>query len=278
LGGLVSLAELQELFWRAVSWPTGVADFLAQADDATVEAFHATFAETPQLSRVERVDIYAESYFWRLFETLQTQFPVTAWLAGEGEFRNMVTDYVLERPSQDPDLRRFGAALPSFLQAHAIAQERPWLPYCAQVELVMVGLLDAADRPPITIETLAQIPAAGWPELRFTAATTFALVASRWRYSPLLAAYRRGGSVADAPTAPSDAEVHTLIWRERMQVMHRSLGPAEAAGLAMMRSGGTFNELCAAAAAQGASTEAVAGWLRLWIEAELIVGLGPRRG
>ena len=58
----MTLAELQELFVRAVAWPTGVADFLAQADAETVAAFHGAFAETVAFSRVERIDVYAEYY------------------------------------------------------------------------------------------------------------------------------------------------------------------------------------------------------------------------
>lgn len=267
----MDLAELQELFLRAIAWPTGVADFLAQADAGTVAAFQDTFAETPEFSRVERVDIYAESYFWRLFETLQTQFAVTAWLAGEAGFRNLVTDYVLAQPSRDPDLRRFGASFPAFLSAHPIVQAHPYLPFCSEVELTMMHLLDAADITPLPLETIAAIPADRWPQLRFVPAPTLALIASPWPYSPLSEACRGGRPASEAPTEAAPGNVHTLIWRERMHVMHRSVPPSEAEVLATMIAGGTFEAMCAAADASGARIEAVAGWLHRWIEAELII-------
>ncbi len=268
----MTLAELQELFVRAIAWPTGVADFLAQADAETVAAFHDTFAETEALSRVERVNIYAESYFWRLFETLKTQFPVTAWLAGEVDFRNIVTDYVLEHPSRDPDLRRFGAVFPRFVDAHALAERHPYLAFCAQVEERMASLLDAEDRTPIAPMALANIPAQRWPGLRFKAAPTLRLLSSRWRFSPLSEAYRAGPQVPPALTEAADENVYTLLWREKMRVMHRSVPRTEAEALAAMVEGRTFTEICAAAAAEGADVDAVASWLRRWIDAELIIG------
>ncbi len=266
----MDLAELQELFFRAIAWPTGVADFLAQADAETVAAFEDAFAETPEFTRAQRVDIYAESYFWRLFETLQTQFAVTAWLAGEAGFRNLVTDYVLARPSRDPDLRRFGASFPAFLSAHPIVQAHPYLPFCSEVELTMMQLLDAADITPLALETVAAIPADRWPQLRFVPAPTLALMASPWRYSPLSEACRGGRPASEAPLAAAD-NVHTLIWREGMHVMHRSVPPSEAKALSTMIAGGTFAEVCSAADASGAGIEAVAGWLHRWIEAELLI-------
>lgn len=267
----MDLAELQELFVRALSWPTGVADFLAHADAETVVAFHDAFAETPEFSRVDRVDIYAESYFWRLFETLKAQFSVTAWLAGEAGFRNLVTDYVLARPSRDPDLRRFGASFPGFLSAHPIVQAHPYLPYSSEVELTMMHLLDAADITPLALEAVAAIPAPRWPELRFVPAPTLSLMASPWRFSPWSEACRRGRQASEAPLEAAAHNVHTLVWRERMHVMHRSVSPAEAEALATMIAGGTFDEVCAAADASGAKGEAVAAWLRRWIEAELLI-------
>ncbi len=267
----MTLAELQELFVRAVAWPTGVADFLAQADPETVAAFEGAFAETEAFSRVERVNVYAESYFWRLFETLKTQFSVTAWLTGEVDFRNIVTDYVLEHPSRDPDLRRFGATFPSFLEFHGLAEQRSYLAFCARVEARMASLLDAEDTIPLALEALASIPAQSWPELRFTAAPTLHLVSSPWCYSPLAEAYRAGSEVTPAITQAAQENLHTLLWREKMRVMHRSVPRAEAEALAAMVEGHTFTEICAAAAAEGAEIDAVAAWLHRWIGAELII-------
>jgi len=67
----MTIVELQRLLWQAITWPTGVADFLATTDDKTREAFRQAFVGTAELDAVARVNVYAESYYWRLHEVLE---------------------------------------------------------------------------------------------------------------------------------------------------------------------------------------------------------------
>ena len=123
----MSLRETQELFWRAITHPTGVTDFLESADETTRRAFEAIFAETPEFSRRERVDVYADGYFHRLHGVLADQFEVGRHLLGADRFNDLVTDYLLAHPSDDPDIRRIGARFPAFARAHAFAEAVPAL-------------------------------------------------------------------------------------------------------------------------------------------------------
>src|SRR5690606_17291571 len=60
--GTEALAETQALMWRAISFPTGVADMLAAASSTVRDRYAAMFAETPGFTRVERLSVYANDY------------------------------------------------------------------------------------------------------------------------------------------------------------------------------------------------------------------------
>ena len=115
----LDLRRTQEFFWRAIAWPTGVRSFLAQADDATSQAFARTFVSGPDLDAAGRLEIYANAYYWRLHQVLTEQFSVAAEHLGVVRFHNRTTDYVLRCPSTHPDLRRFGARFSAYLAASA---------------------------------------------------------------------------------------------------------------------------------------------------------------
>src|SRR5690606_34072912 len=67
---LERLADIQALFWEAIRHPTGVAEFLANATDETRERFERVFIGDAQLGAIERLEIYANAYYWRLHGVL----------------------------------------------------------------------------------------------------------------------------------------------------------------------------------------------------------------
>ena len=263
---MAGLSEVQALFWRAITHPTGVADFLATADRASVALFHEVFAGSPELGNVARVDIYANSYYWRLHQVLAEQFPVTAWLLGAERLQNLATDYVLVCPSRAPDLGRFGAGFPAFIAGHALGRELAGLHEVAAVEWSIVDAIDRPDEPVLGVAELARVPASEWPALRLRAAATTTLVGSRVGFSALARACHEGAP----PVAVHGAGECTLVWRAGLVVRHRDVAAEEAAALAVALAGGSFAEVCAAidGEVERAAGQA-AGWLRAWVEAGL---------
>jgi hypothetical protein len=267
-----SLAALQDLFWRAITFPTGVADMLENADEDTREAFGAAFVETPGFSKIERMEVYANDYYWRLAGVLEEHFPMVAWMLGHVDFHNLVTDYVLVCPSRDPDLREFSRGFPSFLAEHEEGLAQPELVEVARVELDRVRVLTLPDERPLTIEALEAVALDEWPELRFQASASVRLHALRRAFTPMYGLCREGWSLADArqryPARPS----HVLVWRRSLSTVHRDLEVAEARALAALIVGRSFTEICATAARDGGATPAeVASWLRRWVDDGLIL-------
>lgn len=263
------LRDEQQLLWRAIAWPTGVADFLAQADQATRDAFAATVQGDEALSAVRRATVYAESYFWRLFDVLREQYRGLGWLLGPVRFHDLITDFVWQRPSTSPDVRRFGARLPAFLEQHPLEATHGGLAELARVEQAIVRAIDVPDQPVVTRAELQAVEAERWPGLRLVLADHVRVLTTRRSYPRVFAAWRAEAPSPDpVPPLPDEGPFHVLVWRKELEVFHRAVTPAQAAALRAMGEGAAFEATCDAALAVDATLEpaALVGWLARWID------------
>lgn len=269
----MTLAQMQTLLWTAMRWPTGVDDFLAQASVETRRAFAETFAETPAFSREARVQVYAEAYFWRLYEVAVDQYPVTAWIAGGPPFHDFITDFVLASPSTTPDIRKFAAGVADALRAHRLGHANPGLADIAAVDWAIGDAVDMRDEVRLSAEALQSVPPASWPAARFGFTHTASLLPCAAPYSQLRAAWAQEHPIP----AFELGSRQVLVWRQASgDVYQRTLEDAEARALDCLFGGGTFADACDAAAgphANEASPADVARWLRRWLGDELFVSL-----
>jgi len=279
----LSLRELQALFWEAVRHPIGIDAFLDEASEAQRAAFETELEQTAAFSRRQRMTVYAESYFWRLFDVLSDQYRVVTWLSGKTRFHNLVTDFVWEQPSASANVRRFGAGFAAYIAQHAIADEVTGLAALAGVERCIVDALDAPNVTTVGADALTHQPPEAWPTMRLVAPPWVRLLRTPRSYPRLDDARRRG---EDPPAALASPGVHhVLIARAGNEVFHRSVAPAEARALRAMLDGASFEQICAAAAApdpidagaDAPSPAAVVGWLRGWLESELICAVRSDR-
>ncbi|MCX4244514.1 HvfC/BufC N-terminal domain-containing protein [Paraliomyxa miuraensis] len=265
------LRDEQALFWRAISWPTGVDDFLARTDDATREAFGRMVTGDARLPGPRRMTIYAESYFYRLADVLREQYRVLAWIIGPVRFHDLATDFVWQRPSHSPDVRRFGEALPDFLAGHPLEARHPGLGELARVERAIVTAIDRPDsaRGPVERSALQAVEAERWPGLRLRLADHVEVLTTRRSYPLAFAAWRDDAPSPDPiPPVPEDGPFHVLVWRTRLEVFHRALVPAQAAALRALAAGRTFEAMCDAAVELDPSLDpaTLVRWLGTWID------------
>ena len=169
------LRRAQGVLMGLVRAPEGVAKALEERGGAGGEVA-ALFAGDERMPAVERLELYAGMYFFRLRDSLAEDFARTAAVLGEARWHNLVTDYLLAHPPASWSLRWAGEALPSFLRAHAYGAERPWLPDVAALEQARNEAFQALDATPLRPEELAHVPPEEWPELRFSPAPGTALV------------------------------------------------------------------------------------------------------
>lgn len=267
-----SLAETQQLFWQLITAPEGVASGIAGLPPAAAERAACLVRGDERMSGVERLDVYASMYFFRLLEVLSEDFPALASLLGHDEFHNLVTDYLLAHPSTHFSLRYVGAHLPAFIEDHAIRRRRPCAGELARFEWMMSAAFDAPDVTGLTVADLAGIAPADWPGLRFSLSPSLHLLPTRW---PLQRVWRALKAGEDPGAIDGEPEI-LRVWRQDLQVWHRTIGDDEHSALVAVRSGATFSEVCEELAQHVAEEEAAgraAALLRQWIDDGLLTAL-----
>ena len=87
-----------------------------------------------RLSAEERVNIYANMYFYRILEVLEEDFPATRAVLGPERFHNLVTGYLIEYPPAHFSISYAGNHLADFLGDHPLREEFPFLENLARLE------------------------------------------------------------------------------------------------------------------------------------------------
>lgn len=78
-----------------------------------------------RLSSVDRLEIYARQYWFRLLDSLYDDFPAVRTLLGDAKFHKLSKAYLAECPSESWTLRNLGSRLEGFLLGNP-ALTVPW--------------------------------------------------------------------------------------------------------------------------------------------------------
>jgi putative DNA-binding protein len=229
----VRLGELQARFYGLVTAPEGVARTLAARGESPA-AVEAMVAGDARLSAVERLDVYANMYFFRLLDVLRDDYPKVVAALGDAAFHNLVTDYLAACPPAHPSIAHAGAGLPRFLEAHAATRERPWLPGLATLERTHTELFDGPDADPVTMEELR----------RTTPGEMMTLVLRPIPCARLLSHPLAVSEAWESPgSAPAAGPETLLVWRQEFEVFHRPI-PEEERALYGQLDGRTLQAIC----------------------------------
>jgi hypothetical protein len=266
----LALGPLQRQLFALITAPAGVGPAL-DAMGIDRARLGELIVGDARASAVERLDVYANMYFYRIRDVLAEEFPKLAASLGAAPFHNLVTDYLVACPSRHPSLRYIGGALPPFLRVHALAAERPWLAELAALEWARLDVFDRADAAPLTREALAALAPEAFVELALPLIPAHEVVPTSHAVEDAWRAIEAGGD----PRAPAPAEpAHALlVWRRGVVVHHRRLDDGEAAALAVLRGGGTFGTLCGELGATRSPDQAAAraaALLTRWLADELL--------
>lgn len=258
----LNLEQIQRLFFRSICYPTGIGDFVESLSPKERALFDSTFIGTENFPRNERMSLYADAYFYRLKDALESTFSVTSAGLGQERFHNCVTDYVLQCGSESPNLHHLGDRFPEYLESYDAPDKCPLQPderarfvATALVERALARALEAADEELLTTPELAKVAPAAWQELQFDFVSSLELIDGGVAYEQ--AAHKNAPEQQDAPL---------VVWRKGHKVMTKLLGRREAELLRALKSGLTFAEACVAFESAGGSAADVAGTLVAWIE------------
>ncbi len=258
---MLSLPELQSRFFASLARQPGVGPL--SFDPALV----AWVEGRGQLGAEERVDIYAQMYYARLFEILKGDFPRVAAILGCDRFHEVTSAYLAQHPSTHPSLRQLGRFFSAFLQARPESEELPFLSELAALEWARVEVFDAPDTEPLRAEHLQMIQPDDWPALILHLVPAFQVVNSEW---PLHVIWK----AAEEDEAPHEEAVARepsvlRVWRNGFSVYHTKMDATEQMVLTGVMAGNPFDAICETLESQLSAEEsatAVGSLLLRWIE------------
>lgn len=256
------LSRVQDLFWDLITAPEGVEagarDLVRRGRLASADLSFLVRGDE-RMAPHERLDIYASMYFYRLRDALAEDFPKTAAVTGGARFHNLITDYLLARPSTSWTLRDAGTAMPGFLATHPLGKEFPFLADLARLEWARIEAFDEADSEAITRETITALSTERMQTLRLGLVPACRLLDLSWSVAPAWLAIEQGDDSAageeidsaavtgepafeDRPpakvTKPKKARTRVRAWRQDLMVYHVTIEADEHACLVEMRDRG----------------------------------------
>lgn len=241
-----TLSDSQRLLWRLIAAPEGVASTL-DADGDRGGGLTAALARTVRgdgrLAAIERLDIYANMYFFRVLDVLKEDYPGVLALLGEVAFHNLITDYLLRHPPAHFSIREAGRHLPEFLTSHAAVADHPCVADLGRYERALNDAFDAADAPALQAAALADLAPQAWSELGLTLHPSVRLLECAWPVDALRSAVDSGDAASD-PTAEDSC---ICVWRQDLIVFHRRIDRVQLAALRAVERGESFGAVCASA-------------------------------
>ncbi len=250
-----SLKDLQALLYRLITAPEGVTAGLA-AERARVPAvlddLDHLIESDDRLSAAERLEIYANAYFYRILDCLKEDFPATLVTLGADNFHNLITGYLIEYPPTEPSISCAGRYLAEFLRRRpmrGMIERWPFIADLARLERTLIEVFQAAEAEPLSAETMRSVALDDWPALAMRTHPALAIVDCEWRVDELLREVEAAAETDRPRGAPTHAPVSVLVWRHDSRVHYRALERPERAALEVASVGASFAAICEAVGA-----------------------------
>lgn len=255
---------------RLNDWQLAVEAYLLGADAQPNAALQASLVGSPTLSVNQGLEIYHHAYRARLLGVMREDFPAVRYWLGDDEFAALVQAYLEVYPSQHFSLRWLGERFAGFIQQRFAPEHGAPLVELAQLEWAFTLAFDALPGTPLSLEQMAVLPAAEWPDLQVQ---LLPCVQRLQLHFNSVALWQAAKAEAEFPPSARLAEpILCLFWRHQLVCHYRSVPSDEAnALLGMCDSGWNFAELCEQLAEHAELAPAMAaGWLKQWLSDGLL--------
>jgi hypothetical protein len=258
------LKSVQNLLYRLIVAPSGVTDGMRVEPDLPVGGLGAIVRGDSRLSAIERLDIYAEMYFYRLLDCLKEDYPATLAVVGATNFHNLITGYLLAYPPSHPSVLYAGRYLPDFLESHPLREQWQFIADLARLERALIEVFHAADAPALSRDELHAIAPGDWPMLELKTHPALQLLPMEWNVANVARAVEDGIEWQ----TPKRESSHVLVWRKDCRSYYREVGGIERDLIHAMTAGASVAALCeqvAAASLSGDPTVAFLELLERWL-------------
>lgn len=189
---------------------------------------------------IGRLNIYRNSYYIRLVETLMGDYPILCQLMGKSVFESMAHDYLDHHPSHDFSIRDVGKSLPDFLAEYK--EVHPGFVELAAFEWAMNRAGIAADTFVFTLDALSKVAPEQWPQLSFVLHPSLHVLTCCYNS---IACWEELQSGKD-PLEMSDLKDPStlIVWRQDQDIKYRELSAIEISLLTLLQSELNFSDIC----------------------------------
>lgn len=276
------LRSLQRLMTHTLIQPLGANDRLATRwrDGRRMADVAAEFIKpNDRLSSVERLEIYARCYWFRIIDCAYDDCPGLRAFLGEKKFAALIRAYLAKYPSGSFALRNLCARLPQFIAEEPkwTAPDTPLAHAIARFEWAQTVAFDGEARPPLSPDDIADAPPA---RLRLALQPYLSLLAFDWPIDDyVIAVKQRNALRAETSNAvgethhaatkrvprPRRERTHIVVHRRANRLYYKRIAASEFAILSALAQGKTLSQ---AVAAGGASVTAdqIREWFATWTE------------
>jgi len=275
MGVAPDLKSLQELLYRLITAAEGVEEGLAAERMLPEGGLDAIIVGDERLSARERVEIYANAYFYRVLDVLKEDFPATLGVVGETNFHNLITSYLIEYPPTEPGIQHAGRHLPGFVRTHPLRERWPFIADLARLERCTIEVFHGPDVEPLGAAAMRAVAPDDWPGIRLRTHPNLRILELDWRVDMVLRAVADGEPWKE----PARERVAIMVWRRDLKVQYRELERGECAALTLAQNGAAFAAMCDAIVAEvGEDEDAPAQISRLvgrWLGEDVLVREKP---
>jgi hypothetical protein len=246
-----------------------------------------------RLTSVERLEIYARSYWFRVLDCLYDDYPGVRAILGERRFMKLATAFLAQFPSASFTLRNLGSRLPAFLQdepalsaprtllavdmarfewAQVVAFDGPALPTLTQDDVLDAG----ATRLRVALQPHITVMECGYAVDEFALALKKRDEGLRGEASNALTAMP-SSRAAGRPRLPRPGRTLVVVHRQNNMLYFKRLEPEAYAVLIALSKGRTLAAACAAALREADPAIDWASRVREWFQTWQSLGWFCRR-
>lgn len=110
-----------------------------------------------KLTDQECMDIYRNGYFARLSEVLGEHFCACWKILGDESFQDICTEYILNHPSSEWNINRYGKAFPAMINSNFATEDYPFIGDLASLEWNKQNLFHKKDDLGLTPEEVQKL-------------------------------------------------------------------------------------------------------------------------
>jgi hypothetical protein len=265
INSLRDLRQFQRVMSEALFRPLDSRDRLQAtwSDGRSTASVAADFIKpNSRLTSLERLEIYARSYWFRVLDCLYDDYPGVRAILGERRFMHLATAFLARFPSASFTLRDLGSRLPAFIQAEpsfsaprtALAVEMARFEWAQVVAfdgpsdpvLTQDDILDAGSKLRVALQPHITLLDCAYPVDEFALALKNRDEALRGEASNALTSMP-ASKPARRPRLPRAGRIRVAVHRQNNMLYFKRLEPEAYAILAALRDGRPLSAACAAA-------------------------------